>query len=329
MEPYRQVIKVQKWITLLGVALLAIKFWAWYITGSVAILTDALESIVNVTAGIITLGSLIFSARPRDKSHPYGHGKAEFISAGIEGTLIVVAGIVIFYKAIYHLIHPGKISELDVGLILIGISGIANFMAGLLAIRTGKQNKSMGITATGKHLMSDAISTAGLLIGLSVIYFTGWQWLDSVVALIFGTIIIFTGFKIIRSSIAGIMDEADEALFSGLVTLLNNNRTENWIDLHNLRVIKYGNRLHIDCHLTLPWYLNLNEANDEVEKLEKLIADSYGNLIELFVHTDGCSHFSCRICEKQNCKERKYSFNERVAWTNINLFENRKHEFSH
>ncbi|HSK14282.1 MAG TPA: cation diffusion facilitator family transporter, partial [Phnomibacter sp.] len=217
MSSYRQVIKVQRWIVMLGIILLGIKFWAWWITNSVAILTDAVESIVNVTAGIITLYSLFVAARPRDKDHPYGHGKAEFISAGIEGTLITLAGIVIFYEAIRKLLSPSGIQQLDTGLVLIAVSGLCNFLAGLFAVRTGKRNNSISITSTGKHLISDAVSTAGLVLGLIALRFTGWAWLDSTIAIIFGCIIIFTGYKIIRASIAGIMDEADEDLLKKMV----------------------------------------------------------------------------------------------------------------
>lgn len=328
MEGYRQVIRVQKWITLLGMLLLILKFAAWWITESVAILTDALESIVNVTAGIITLASLIVAAKPRDSKHPYGHGKAEFISAGIEGTLITLAGIIIFYEAGRRLFHPGHIEKLDSGILLVGISGLANLAAGLIAVKTGKKNKSLGITATGKHLLSDAYSTGGLLAGLLLLYFTGWKWIDSAVAIIFGIFIVVTGFKIVRSSIAGIMDEADEHLFAELVNLLNNNRNENWIDLHNFRVIKHGSRLHLDCHLTLPWFINLNEAHHEVEKLDNLIRQAYGTSIEMFVHTDGCLPMSCPICIKSNCPVRKFPLKEKIEWTPQNLFENSKHEYN-
>ncbi len=139
--------------------------------------------------------------------------------------------------------------------------------------------------------------------------------------------IVFTGYKIIRGSIAGIMDESDSELLDNLVKYLNRNRRENWVDLHNLRVIKYGNRLHIDCHLTLPWFMNLNEAHEEVEHLERLIRKEYGDLIELFVHTDGCLPFSCKICNKQDCEMRKFPFRETIEWNSINLFENQKHAF--
>jgi cation diffusion facilitator family transporter len=326
MHSYKPAIRVQKWITLLGVALVGLKFWAYFITHSVAILTDALESIVNVVAGTITLISLMVAARPRDSSHPYGHGKAEFISAGIEGTLITLAGLLIFYEAIKKLLNPSIISSLDAGILLIAISGVANLLAGILAINTGEKTNSLGITSTGKHLISDALSTAGLVVGLFLLKITGWGWIDSVIAFIFGGVIIFTGFKIVRSSIAGIMDEADEHLLHNLVKYLNANRKINWVDLHNLRVIKYGNRLHIDCHLTLPWYLNLHEAHIEIEMLGKLITEEYGDTIEMFVHTDGCLPFSCRICSLENCPERKQLFFEKIEWNTENLFENRKHE---
>jgi cation diffusion facilitator family transporter len=199
-------IKVQKWVTITGVLLLIIKFVAYYLTHSVAILTDALESIVNVVAGFITLYSLYIAARPRDANHPYGHGKAEFLSAGIEGTLIFLAGIFIIIESVDKLLHPLPIQKLDTGIILIAVSGVVNFVAGYIAVRTGKKFNSLGITATGKHLISDSISTAGLIVGLLILFFTKWKWIDSAVAIIFGNVIIFKGIKNIRSSVAGIKD---------------------------------------------------------------------------------------------------------------------------
>jgi cation diffusion facilitator family transporter len=329
MQTYRQAIKVQQWILLIGIVLLAIKFTAYRVTGSVAILTDALESIVNVVAGSITLISLMIAAKPRDKSHPYGHGKAEFISAGIEGSLITLAGIIIYYKAIAGIFAPGEITRLNTGLILVVISGAVNYLAGWYAVHTGKKTGSLGITATGKHLIGDAYSTVGLVAGLVLMLVTGWPWLDGVIAILFGTFIVVTGYRIVRESIAGIMGEADEALIEKLVVHLNNIRKENWIDLHNLRVIKFGNRLHVDCHLTLPWYLNLHEAHEEVDMLAKEIQQAFGDKMELFVHTDGCLPLSCPICPKQACEVRKKPFKQRIIWNTKNLFENEKHAYTH
>jgi cation diffusion facilitator family transporter len=208
----KRTISVQTWVTIIGVFLLVIKFVAYYLTHSVAILTDALESIINVVAGFITLYSLYVAARPRDANHPYGHGKAEFLSAGIEGTLIFLAGIIIIVESVDKLLHPLFIQKLDTGIILVAVSGIINFIAGFIAVQTGKKFHSLGITATGKHLISDSISTGGLIVGLLILYFTKWKWIDSGVAIIFGIVIIVTGIKIIRSSVAGIMDESDEQL---------------------------------------------------------------------------------------------------------------------
>lgn len=324
----QKTIRVQQWVTITGFVLLLVKFLAYYLTHSVSILTDALESIVNVVAGAITLYSLYVAARPRDPDHPYGHGKAEYLSAGIEGTLIFIAGILIGVEAIRKLINPSPVSSLDSGIALVAICGAVNFVAGHLAIRTGKKNHSLAITATGKHLLSDAYSTVGLVIGLGILYFTQIWWIDSAIALIFGALIIFTGIKIIRSSVAGIMDEADTDILEKLVVLLNKQRNPTWIDLHNLRVIKYGNALHVDCHLTLPWYFNLEQAHQQIESLSNLIQEEFGRSLEFFIHTDPCRPFSCKICQVQNCPERKYPFEKAVVWTTENIFINQKHEIA-
>ncbi|MES2775967.1 MAG: cation diffusion facilitator family transporter [Bacteroidota bacterium] len=312
-------------MTLLGVLLLAIKFFAYFLTHSVAILTDALESIVNVVAGFIGWYSLRIAYKPRDTDHPYGHGKAEFLSAAIEGTLISLAAIFIIIEATSNLLHPHPVSELDYGIILIAISGIINFVAGKIAINTGVKNRSMAITATGKHLVSDAYSTAGLLAGLAILFFTKIWWIDSAVAMLIALIILFTGYKILRQSIAGIMDEADPGLLKELVETLNQNRRPNWIDLHNLRIIKYGSSLHVDCHLTLPWYFNVHEAHTEIEALGNLIKEKFGTGMEIFVHTDGCLEFSCKICRKDNCNVRQHAFQKKVEWSVDNIFADEKH----
>jgi cation diffusion facilitator family transporter len=317
--------KVQQWITAVGVVLLILKFVAYFLTDSVAIFTDALESIVNVVAGFVSLYSLYIASKPRDADHPYGHGKAEYLSAGVEGTLIALAGIMIIIEAVRKLLHPSPLYQLNTGIILIAISGAINFIAGVIAERTGKKNRSISITATGKHLKSDAYSTLGLIVGLLILYFTNILWIDSAVALLFGVIIIITGIRITRKSIAGIMDEADEVLLQQLVTVLNANRAEKWVDLHNLRIIRFGNAMHVDCHLTIPWYLNVHEGHKEVEYLGKIIANEFGDSLELFTHTDGCLPFSCKLCNVPSCHERQYPFERQVTWTITNIFENKKH----
>lgn len=326
MKSEQQNLNVQKWVAAVSVILLTVKFIAYYSTHSVSILTDALESIVNVAAGLIGLYSLYIAAKPRDMDHPYGHGKAEFISAAIEGTMIGSAGAIILYKGVQHLISPVELQKIDFGMLLVSITAAINFIVGFFCLRTGKKNNSAALVASGKHLQTDTWSTVGIIAGLVLLYFTGYNWIDSAVACLFGVLIIFTGYRIIRSSVAGIMDEADVKLLGRMVEILNANRRENWVDLHNLRVIKYGSVLHVDCHLTVPWYLNVHEAHGEIDALAELIRREFGESLELFVHSDGCLPFSCRICNKVDCKERKNNFEKQISWTLENISKNKKHE---
>ena len=319
-------LNLQKWVAGISIFLLVIKFTAYYLTHSVSILTDALESIVNVAAGFIGWYSLFVSAKPRDKDHPYGHGKAEFISAAVEGTLILAAAGIIIYNAVKNLLYPVAISKLDYGMILVAATAIINFITGYLCDRRGKRGNSLALVASGKHLQSDSYSTAGIIIGLVLIFFTVYIWIDSIVAIVFAIFILFTGYRILRRSIAGIMDEADIELLNKLVRILNANRKKNWVDLHNLRIIKYGSVLHVDCHLTLPWYLNINEAQIEIDDLSRLIRNEFGETIELFVHSDACLYSQCPICFNHDCPVRKHPFEKRIIWTLENILQDKKHE---
>ena len=326
MKAAQQNLKVQKWVAAISLVILAVKFIAYYTTHSVAILTDALESIVNVAAGFIGLYSLYIAAKPRDMDHPYGHGKAEFLSAAIEGTMIASAGAIILYKAVQNLVHPTALQKIDYGIILVAITAVANFAVGYYCLYIGKKNNSEALLASGKHLQTDTWSTMGIIAGLLLLYFTGYKWIDSTVAILFGLLIIYTGYRILRRSIAGIMDEADVKLLTRMVEILNANRRQNWVDLHNLRVIKYGNVLHLDCHLTVPWFINVNEAHNEIDALAEFIRKEFGDSFEMFVHSDGCLPFSCRICNKINCPERKNNFEQRIPWTLENISKDKKHQ---
>lgn len=325
MTTAQQNFRVQLWITLLSVLLFLTKIIAYYFTHSLAILSDALESIVNVIAGFIGLYSLYIAAKPKDLEHPYGHGKAEFVSAAVEGGLIVAAGIMIIYETVANILRKEPVHQLDTGLWLIGATALLNFVTGTICLRLGKKNNSLALQASGKHLQVDTYSTLAIIAGLIIILFTKLYWLDKLIALAMSILIIYNGYKIIRSSLAGIMDEADMELLKKFIEVLNKNRSENWVDLHNLRVIKYGSLLHVDCHLTVPWYLNIHEAHQEIDRLSLLIKQEFGDMIELFVHTDGCLPFSCRICNK-NCEHRKNGFEQKLEWTLTNVISDKKHQ---
>ncbi|HEY1201158.1 MAG TPA: cation diffusion facilitator family transporter, partial [Niastella sp.] len=201
MTSGKENLRIQKWVVIVAVLLFIIKMVAFWVTQSVAILTDALESTVNVIAGFIGLYSLYIASKPRDENHPYGHGKAEFLSAAVEGTLIIVAGLVIVYESVLHFIYPKELQQLDRGIILVAITAVVNFVVGFISIRNGKKNNSLALVASGKHLQSDTYSTLGIILGLVLIKLTGLTWLDSVTAIVFAFIIIYTGYTILRHSL--------------------------------------------------------------------------------------------------------------------------------
>jgi len=192
-------LRLQRIVTLIAVLLFIIKVIAWYITHSVSILTDALESTVNVVAGFISLYSLYVASKPRDEDHPYGHGKAEFVSAAVEGSMISIAGMIIIYESAKGLMHPTVLKGLDWGILLVAFTAVVNYITGWYCVKTGKQNNSLALIASGKHLQTDTYSTLGIIIGLILIYITKWNKLDSIVAMCFALFIFYTGYSIILS----------------------------------------------------------------------------------------------------------------------------------
>ncbi|HNV98085.1 MAG TPA: cation diffusion facilitator family transporter [Chitinophagales bacterium] len=326
MTQQQQNIRLQYAVVSIALVLLVIKFTAYFITSSNAILTDALESIVNVVAGSFGLYSLILASKPRDNSHPYGHGKIEFISASIEGSMIFIAGTIIIGKSIYNLLIPHEVQHIESGIILVTIAGIVNFGLGVLMEKRGKKAKSLTLIAGGKHLQSDGWSTLGLLVGLALLLIFKYIWIDSIVAIIFGAYICLEGYRILRKSIAGIMDEADTDLLASSIRILEENRQQNWVDVHNLRVIKYGSNLHFDCHLTVPYYFSIREGHDEIEKMESIINAHHESNDEWFVHADACvPPAMCKICMKSDCERREAAFVQKISWQLDNVIRNQKH----
>jgi len=295
-------------------------------THSLSVLSDALESIVNVLAGGIGLYSLYVASKPKDKEHPYGHGKAEFISAAFEGSLIIAAGLIIFYESINAIFKPSELHSLDNGLWVLLVTAFLNLFAGLIAKKMGTKNMSLALVSSGQHLILDSFTTFAVSIGIGIVLLTNITGIDAVLAILMSFWIIYNGYKIIRASLAGIMDEADLALLEEVVGELNKNRNVQWVDLHNLRVIKYGSLMHIDCHLTVPWFLNVTEAHQVVEEFTSLIKNKFGASIEFFVHTDGCMSYSCPICLAENCAQRKAPFEQKLDWTIENVLSDLKHQ---
>jgi len=236
MDAQQSNYRYQKFILVFGLIIFVIKVVAWYLTKSVAILSDALEGIINGITAIFGLYALYLTTIPRDSNHPYGHGKAEFITAGLEGILITLAGLSIGLKGILSLFHPEPLMNLNLGIGLIVLAGIANFIIGLFAARKGKLNRSLALESTGKHLMSDAYTTVGISVALIVVYFTEAYWIDAATSIVLAVILSAMGYKIIRKSLGGVMDEADEKLISEIKTILKKNKHEAWKDIKAIRV---------------------------------------------------------------------------------------------
>lgn len=318
-------IRLMRTMLLFSICIMAIKFAAWLLTHSNAILTDALESIINVTAGAFALFSIIYASRPRDEGHPYGHGKIEYVSAGFEGGLILLAGLSINGKAIYGMFHPQEIHKIDLGALMAAAAGAANFIMGRILVRRGKKHNSALMIADGKHLISDTVSSVGLVVGLLIMYFTKLDWLDNILALVFGCVIIYMGWKLMRESLGSLLDSADHEKLDQLAATLNKHRRPNWVDMHNLRALKYGSYLHVDAHITLPWYLSLVDAHEEVTAVEKVIRDEMGEEVEFFIHADPCLPTSCSICPLDNCPKRQAERVKKLEWTLENMLPDRKH----
>lgn len=306
--------------------LLIVKFYSFYITKSTAILTDALESIVNVVAASFATYSIYLSSRPRDDNHPYGHGKIEFFSAGVEGTLIMLAGLFIIYQAVYNFFFPNELDHLLEGIVLVAFSGLVNGVLGMVLKKKGKELNSLTLEANGKHLLADTMSSFLLILGVIVIFLTGLNFLDSVIAILFSLYIIYSGYGLVRRSVGGLMDEADPVAVDATVKSINENRKQNWIDIHNLRVQQYGGDRHIDLHLTLPYYLDLGQVHDEVEELESVLENDWPGVMEVFVHADPCiPDKCCHYCQITDCPVRKHQMDTKIEWTASNMSKNQKH----
>ncbi|MEI6312487.1 MAG: cation diffusion facilitator family transporter [Bacteroidota bacterium] len=318
-------IRIQKVIVIITLLLTAAKFVAYGITHSNTILTDALESIVNIITSVFALYSIYIASKPRDNNHPYGHGKIEFIAAGMEGMLIVASGIIIIAKSATNFFHPTTIDHIWVGSIVIAATGIVNLIIGRYMVKKGKELNSIALEADGKHIYSDFMLSASVIIGVGILYFTKLVWLDSVIAIVISIWIIFMGARLIRQSLKGIMDEADDEILGELISTINKIRKDNWIDIHNMRMIQYGKTLHIDCHMTLPWYISLDEAHEEIDTIDKKINEMHPGELEFFIHADPCIPTSCKICCIAACKVRKEAFTHKVDWTLETLLINKKH----
>lgn len=300
------------------------KMGAYFLTGSAAVLSDALESIVHIIATSFAFYSLLLSTKPADKEHPYGHGKIEFFSAGFEGALIIVAAFTIIAYAIRDIVIPREISSLDIGAGIITAASVTNLLLGLYLIRTGKKTKSIILIADGKHVMTDSITSFGAVAALILVLVTGIKLFDPIVAIILALNILWTGKHLVRESIGGLMNETDDKIINSIAEGLEGERSKfpDWIDVHRLRYWKSGDKYMVDFHLIVPYYKSVSESHHTVDLVEREIINSLDTKqVESLIHLDPCNPRCCYICKMPECPVRKEPNSKYIKWEGRKITE--------
>jgi cation diffusion facilitator family transporter len=300
----------------IGIGMFVFKIGAYLITGSAAIFSDAAESVVHVLATGMALFSIILSSKPADDSHPYGHGNIEFFSAGIEGLLILIAAIFIIYESIGSIIAGPKLHQLGIGAIIITLASTVNLLLGNYLIRTGKKTNSLTLVADGKHVLTDSITSFGVIAAVLLVMLTDILLLDPIIAIVVALNILFTGWKLIRESVGGLMIEANPVTLKKLSDTLIHAKKDYWIDIHELRFWQSGDKLFIDFHLILPYYFNIKQAHDEENFIESELQKVFSN-VDSKIHLDYCLPDLCKFCNYQTCTVRSEIKSKSINW-NIN-----------
>ena len=298
-----------------SLALLLAKFWAYYLTGSKAVLSDAIESIINVVTAAFLMVSISVSSKPVDENHPYGHGKIESFSAGLEGGLIIIAALLILVEAVPVFFTAQVPTNLGAGLYILGGAGVINLIVGAYLLRSGRKYKSDAISADGRHLLTDFYTSAGVIIGLLLYRFTGYAWLDPLVACLVALNIIIPGIKLFTGSFKNLMDEADPELLERIVQGLNTIKKPGWLYPHKLRALRSGRYHHVDLHISLPHYWTLDQVHETEQEITDALLEALGEEGDIMIHVDPCEPPYCPVCEVNGCSERKSPFSNASTWS--------------
>ncbi|MDO8988080.1 MAG: cation diffusion facilitator family transporter [Sideroxyarcus sp.] len=262
-------LKRYAWLSIAAaIATILLKGIAWWLTGSVGLLSDALESFVNLAGALMALAMLSLAAEPADDKHAYGHGKAEYFSSAFEGFLILLAAFSIAYAAIERLLHPQAIEEVGVGLMVSVIASVINLLAARELLKAGRAYNSITLEADAKHLMTDVWTSAGVIVGVGLVWVSGWLWLDPVLALLVAVNIVWTGWQLLQRSASGLMDEAIPAEQIGAIEAILAGYRKQGLDFHALRTRQAGRHAFISLHVLVPGEWSVQRGHDEVERIE-------------------------------------------------------------
>lgn len=294
-----------------GLAIFLAKLVAWAATGSAAVLSDALESIVNVVAAGFALFALRFAADPADEEHPYGHGKIEHMSAAFEGGLVTFAAVAILVQGVRALIVGVELEQLDLGLAVTAAAGVANLGLGAFLVARGRTLNSPALVADGKHVLSDVWTTVGVLVGLALVRLTGILWLDPVAAIVVGILLARTGVKLVREAAGGLLDETDPELIGRLCRTFDDDPVPGVIVLHHLRVLHHGDIVHVDAHAYAPEHWTVKQAHAALGQLEDRFLEALDADGDVALHFDPCRQARCPECDLSDCPVRRAEFVER------------------
>jgi len=300
---------------MVGTVLLITKVIAWRVTGSAAVLSDALESIINVVASLFALFAIWLSDQPADENHPYGHGKIEFFSAGFEGALIMLAAIGIVVAAVGRLLSPREVEQISLGMILVGASGAVNLIMGIHLKRTGRACGSMALEADGQHLLTDWWTSVGVVVGLALVHWTGWVLLDPLLAIGLAAHILWNGWGLVRASAGRLLDEADDELLDSIALTLREARRTGHLTPHQLRATRHGQNLVVDLHIFMPRYWELSVIHSESDAIEHSLHDRFGSETQAIIHIDPCRMDHCVRCDVSDCPVRIEEQSITEEWT--------------
>lgn len=262
-------LKRYAWLSIIAaLATIFLKSAAWWMTGSVGLLSDALESLVNLAGAMMALAMLTVAELPADERHAYGHGKAEYFSSGFEGLLILLAAVGIGAAAIERLLHPQPLQQIGVGLLVSGVASTVNLLTARILLRAGREHRSLTLEADAHHLLTDVWTSVGVIAGVGAVKATGWLWLDPVLALLVAINIVWTGWKLIYRSTGGLMDIALPAEENALVQAVLDRYRAQGIDFHALRTRESGARRFVEVHVLVPGEWTIQQGHDLVERVE-------------------------------------------------------------
>lgn len=283
----QQILERFMWLSIaISVATIVLKMVAAWVTGSVGFLSDAIETVINFVAAVVGLWALKLSAKPADKNHNFGHSKAEYFSAQVEGSLILVAAVAIIYTSIDRLLNPQPLEQLGIGLLFSVAAALLNAAAGYALVRAGKRYRSITLEADGKHLLTDVLTTVGVIVGMALVALTGWEILDPIVALLVGANILLTGYKLLRSAILSLLAEAlpDEEL-AKLNDFLDDFASENGVAFTSVRTAAFGRERLISLVMQVPGEWTVSYAHAHADEIEAGVANALG-AAETIVHVE-------------------------------------------